>query len=96
MNEQTYLESILVPLLANPKDLKVEHQVDEKGILLTVKAHSSDMGRIIGKAGSTANSVRNLVRQYGALHQQHISVKISDPEGYVKPLHSTSDRDMLK
>ncbi len=97
MNEQTYLESIIAPLLAHPEELKIEHQLDEKGVLLTIKAHSADMGRIIGKAGSTANAVRTLLRQYGAAHQQHISVKISDPAGYVRPSYdSPTDREMLE
>ena len=95
MNEQTYLESIIAPLLAHPEDLNIAHQIDEKGVLLTIKANASDMGRVIGRGGSTANSIRTLMKQYGALHQQHISVKISDPEGYVRPVAQT-DRDMLE
>lgn len=81
MNEQNYLESIVKPLLSRPEALVLEHTTDERGILLTVTAHGDDMGRLIGKAGSTANSLRSLLRQYGALTQRHISVKINDPIG---------------
>ncbi len=94
MNEQTYLESIVIPLLSKPEDLKIERADDEKGILLTITANAADMGRLIGKAGSTANSIRSLVRQYGALHAQHISVKINDPIGGRAPYKS--DREMIE
>ena len=97
MNEQTYLESIITPLLAHPEELKIDHVVDDKGILLTVTAHQADMGRIIGKGGATANSIRTLVRQYGGLIEKHISVKITDPVGSEKPYksHTLSDSAML-
>lgn len=101
MNEQTYLESIVSPLLSHPEDLKIDRVTDEKGILLTITAHKDDMGRLIGKAGMTANSIRSIVRQYGALHQQHISVKIADAGGETsRPSfhreNQSSDRDMLE
>lgn len=81
MNEQIYLESIVKPLLSRPESLVLEHTTDERGSLLTITAHGDDMGRLIGKAGSTANALRSLLRQYGALVQKHISVKINDPIG---------------
>lgn len=80
MNEKEYLESIIVPLLTNPADLKIEHVNDEKGILLTISTNKTDMGRIIGKNGITANSIRTLMRQFGVQYQKHVSVKISDPK----------------
>jgi len=95
MNEQTYLESIVAPLLSHPENLKIDHVVDEKGILLTITAHRDDMGRIIGKGGATANSIRTLVRQYGGLIEKHISVKITDPVGFERPYKSQSDSEML-
>ena len=97
MNEQTYLESIVTPLLSHPEDLKIDHVVDDKGILLTISAHKADMGRIIGKGGATANSLRTILRQYGALTEQHISVKITDPVGSEKHYksHTLSDSEML-
>lgn len=91
MNDTYYLESILKPLLSNPDDLKIDRIQDEKGILLTLTVNGKDMGRVIGKAGATANALRLLTRQYGVLHDQHISVKINEPvTGRQK-----SDREML-
>lgn len=99
MNEQTYLESIVKPLLSHPESLVIKHAVDEKGILLTITAHGDDMGRLIGKAGSTANSLRSIIRQFGALTQRHISVKINDPIGGRRtpaPTYGGGDKEMLE
>jgi len=98
MNEKDYLVSIVKPLLSRPEALVIEHVVDERGILLTITASGDDMGRLIGKAGSTANSLRSLLRQYGALTQRHISVKINDPVGGRRtpaPTYGT-DKEMLE
>lgn len=80
MNEKQYLESIVIPLLTKPESLVIDQTSDERGILLTLQANKEDMGRIIGKGGATANSIRILMRQYGATRQLHISVKINDPK----------------
>jgi len=94
INEQTYLESIITPLLAHPEELKIDHIVDEKGVLLTITAHQIDMGRIIGKAGATANAIRTILRQYGGLHNMHISVKISDPVGSERAYKKLSNNEV--
>ncbi len=98
MNEKTYLESIVKPLLSRPEELVIEHVVDERGVLLTITASADDMGRLIGKAGSTANALRSLLRQYGSLTKAHISVKINDPVGgrRVPSYGETRDREMLE
>lgn len=80
MNEKEYLTAIVTPLLSHPEDLHIEHSVDEKGVLLLLEANKEDMGRIIGKAGITANSIRTLMRQYGVKNQAHVSVKINEIE----------------
>lgn len=80
MNEKEYLTAIVTPLLSKPEEISVGHSIDEKGVLLTLKVSGDDMGRIIGKGGITANSIRNLMRQYGSLNQKHIAVKIAEPE----------------
>jgi len=80
MEETEYLKSIVSPLLSHPEDLHIQQSVDEKGVLLLLEANKEDMGRIIGKAGITANSIRTLLRQFGVLRQAHVSVKINEIE----------------
>lgn len=77
--EQDYTLRVICPLVANPLDVIVDRQVDDKGILLTIKLNKDDMGKIIGKQGETARAIRKIMHQYGATNGKHISVKINEP-----------------
>lgn len=79
LNESEYLESIIKPLIL--KELDIEKIVDDRGILLIVKVEKEDIGRIIGKQGETARAIRRLIRQFGMANDQHIAVKIYEPNG---------------
>lgn len=76
-----YLTSIVVPLLKVPESFHVEETQDAMGMLLTIDLHPTDMGMVIGKAGTNAQAIRTLMRSYGALHNARISIKINEPQG---------------
>lgn len=78
-SEQEYLQSILLPIIQRHDHASIERKVDEKGVLLTLTVHPDDMGRVIGKGGETARSIRHLLRQYGMQQQAHIALKINEP-----------------
>lgn len=80
-NDKEFLEYIVKALVDNPEDVKVERRVDEMGVLLSLKINPEDMGQIIGKAGSTAKSIRNLVRIVGLKNHARVNLKIEEPEG---------------
>lgn len=79
--EQTYLRDIILPLVKFSNDVDVQRTNDERGILLTLSVHPEDMGRVIGKQGQTAISVRHLLRQYGLQNKARIALKINEPPG---------------
>jgi len=76
-----FLEYIVKALVDNPKDVKVERKVDEMGVLLSLKVNPQDMGQIIGREGSTAKAIRNLVRIVGLKNHARVNLKIEEPEG---------------
>jgi predicted RNA-binding protein YlqC (UPF0109 family) len=78
-SESVYLASLVSPLLSQPNELAIECKTDEKGVLLTLTVHPTDMGRVIGKGGETARSIRHLLRQYGMGQQAHVAMKINEP-----------------
>jgi len=55
--------------------------VDDRPFLLSLKVNPEDMGQIIGKAGSTARAIRNLVRIVGLKNHARVNLKIEEPEG---------------
>ena len=76
-----FLEFIVKTLVDNPNDVKVDRKVDEMGVLLTVKVNPEDMGQLIGRQGSTARAIRNLVRIIGLKNHARVNLKIEEPEG---------------
>ena len=80
-NDKEFLEYIVKELVDNPKDVKVERKVDEMGVLLSLKVNPEDMGQIIGREGSTAKAIRNLVRIVGLKNHARVNLKIEEPEG---------------
>jgi len=79
--DQEFLEYVVKALVDNPDEVKVERKVDEMGVLLLLKVSPKDMGQIIGKAGSTAKSIRNLIRIIGLKNQARVNLKIEEPAG---------------
>jgi predicted RNA-binding protein YlqC (UPF0109 family) len=79
--DQEFLEFIIKSLVDHPEDVKVDRKVDEMGVLLSLKVNPEDMGQIIGKEGSTARSIRSLVRIVGLKNHARVNLKIEEPEG---------------
>lgn len=74
---EMYVTSVINPLMTEP--YTVIESKDEKGGLITIYPSAADMGRVVGKKGKTAYSLRHLVNQYvGMRGTTHVSVKISD------------------
>ncbi len=80
-NDKEFLQYLIESLVDNPKDVKVERKVDEMGVLLSLRVNPEDMGQIIGREGSTANAIRNLVRIVGLKNHARVNLKIEEPEG---------------
>ncbi|MBU3896122.1 KH domain-containing protein [Patescibacteria group bacterium] len=80
-NDKEFLEFLVKSLVDNPKAVEVDRKVDEMGVLLSLKVHPEDMGQIIGREGSTAKAIRNLVRIVGLKNHARVNLKIEEPEG---------------
>ena len=74
-NDKEFLEYIVKELVDNPKDVKVERKVDEMGVLLSLTVNPADMGQIIGREGSTAKAIRNLVRIVGLKNHARVNLE---------------------
>lgn len=74
--DQQFVEYIVKSLVGNPEDVQVERLIDEKGVLLTLTVNPEDLGRVIGKRGATAQSLRTLLRALGTKNDARYNLKI--------------------
>lgn len=83
--DQEFVEYIVKALVDNPDKVETNRTIDERGVLIELKVEPSDMGKIIGKEGKTAKSIRTLLRVVGAKNNARVNLKIVEPEGGEKP-----------
>ena len=74
--DQQFVEYIVKSLVGHPDDVVIERIIDEKGVLLTLTVNPDDLGRVIGKRGMTAQSLRTLLRALGTKNDARYNLKI--------------------
>ncbi len=79
--DQIFLEYVIKALVDYPEQVKVARTVDEMGVLLTLEVSAADMGKIIGRQGNTAKSIRTLLRVVGMKNNSRVNLKINEPIG---------------
>lgn len=76
--DQQFVEYVVKSLVEHPDAVVVDRRVDEKGVLLELTVHAEDLGRVIGKRGATAQSIRTLLRALGTKQEARFNLKIVD------------------
>jgi predicted RNA-binding protein YlqC (UPF0109 family) len=79
--DNEFLEYLVTSIVDHPEDVKIDRRVDEMGVLLSLKVNPQDMGQVVGRQGSTAKSIRTLLRIVGIKNNARINLKIEEPEG---------------
>ena len=74
--DQQFVEYIVKSLVEHPDDVVVDRIIDEKGVLLTLTVNPEDLGRVIGRRGTTAQSLRTLLRALGTKNSARYNLKI--------------------
>ena len=85
--DQQFVEYIVKTLVNNPDKVVVEREIDERGVLLSLSVDPEDVGRVIGKRGATAQSIRTLLRVLGTKNGARYNLKVvnTDEEGGAAP-----------
>lgn len=78
--DQEFVEMVVKAIVDNPDKVKTDRKVDEMGVLIELTVDPEDMGKIIGKEGKTAKSIRTLLRVLGAKERARVNMKIIEPE----------------
>ncbi|MGV9001647.1 MAG: KH domain-containing protein [Candidatus Saccharimonadaceae bacterium] len=89
--DQQFIEYIVKSVVGHPDDVYVERIIDEKGVLLTLTVNPDDLGRVIGKRGVTAQSLRTLLRALGTKNDARYNLKIVNNDGQTGATISSND-----
>lgn len=90
--DQQFVEYVVKSLVGKPDAVHIDRRVDEKGVLLELTVDPEDLGRVIGKRGATAQSLRTLLRALGTKNDARYNLKIID-NGVERPTKPAQDDD---
>ena len=96
--DQQFVEFIIKTLVSNPEKVAINRVIDEKGVLLSLSVDPEDVGRVIGRRGATAQSIRTLLRALGTKNDARYNLKIVntdelDGEGEPTAARTVADYD---
>ncbi len=70
------LEIIAKSLVDHPEDVSVSEVDGEQSIILELRVHADDMGKVIGKQGRIAKSIRTVVKAAASKENRRAVVEI--------------------
>ena len=69
------LEAIIKSLVKNPDEVVITEREDEKSLLFEVKVANSDMGKVIGKQGKIAKSIRTVMKSIAGREHKRATIE---------------------
>lgn len=72
------LEHLVRGIVNNPDDVEVRSRSGRRGETLEVRVNPDDLGRVIGRSGRTANSVRTVINAIN--DGEHVRVDVVDTD----------------
>lgn len=70
------VEAIVKALVDNPDQVEVRPVESEQMTVLELRVHPSDLGKVIGKQGRTARSIRIILGAAGMKLKKHFTLEI--------------------
>jgi predicted RNA-binding protein YlqC (UPF0109 family) len=72
------LDYVARSIVDDPDSVRIETEQDRRGTTLRLHVAPDDMGKVIGRRGRVAQSIRTLVRAAGAKEGAEVNVDIVD------------------
>ncbi len=72
------LETIIKNMVENQEAVSINEKEEAEKITYEVKVDNKDMGRVIGRQGKVANSIRTLMKALGAKDKKKVTVEFLD------------------
>ena len=73
--KQTLID-IVTPIVDSPDEVSVTERISGDTSILELKVAKDDMGKVIGRQGKVAQSIRMLMRAAAARRQKRVIVEI--------------------
>ena len=72
------LKTIIESLVENKEAVQINETENEKNVVYEVKVAEGDMGRVIGRQGRLAKSIRTVMKAAGGKERKKITVEFVD------------------
>lgn len=72
------LQTIIESLVENKEQIQINQIDGEKNTVFEVKVAPTDMGRVIGKEGRIAKSIRTIFKAVGSKEQKKVTIEFID------------------
>lgn len=73
---KNFIAYIVKALVDRPEHIRVTEIVGQSNIIIEVRCHPEDMGRIIGKSGKTISATRMLLASLAAKHKRKTILEV--------------------
>ncbi len=72
------LELIITNLVNNKDEVSIEETITDNNINFKVKVSKDDMGKVIGKQGRVAKSIRTVMKSVSAKEGKKVNIEFVD------------------
>ena len=73
------VHNITKSLVEHPEDVVVHETTSGSRVRIELKVNAEDMGRVIGKSGRVANSIRTLLRVAAERQGKQVTLDVLEP-----------------
>lgn len=72
------LENIIKSLVENKDKVEIKEIAEEKSVVFEVKVAEGDMGKVIGRQGRLAKSIRTVMKSVAGKEHKKVTVEFVD------------------
>ena len=72
------LETIITNLVSDTESVNITEEITENAIELKVKVSKDDMGKVIGKQGKMAKSIRTIMKAIAVKEHKRVTIEFLD------------------
>ena len=72
------LETIIKNIVENQEAVSINEKAETDRITFEVKVAETDMGRVIGRQGKVANSIRTVMKALGSRDRKRVNIEFLD------------------